>query len=170
MGGFPEELRIARSFLPLHPIKPIPTNIPASEFRWHKKLMQSSRSAWISSQELSFTVWRPDLQLQQPLASNFPQDLPPIVGFRVYSRLLPGLDPIGHVQDRPSLEELDEEEEADLARQEYFYSAEQLEEEVKNMIFATASDGTRQQISNNPERNPIGRKLFSFGLALLPSI
>lgn len=104
--------------------------------------MDHVRSAWVGTEEFPFQLWRPGMRLQCPPKSNFPQDLPTILGFRLYTKCTEGSMMIGQLEGRAETLQLDEEEEAELARQEYFYSQKQLDAEVDNLIFAVASSGT----------------------------
>jgi hypothetical protein len=104
--------------------------------------MDPHRSAWIGSTEFTYHTWTPASSLHCPPKSNFPQDLPTLIAFRTYTRATEGSARIGQLNARPNAQDLDEEEEYDLARQEYFYSQQQLTDEASNIVFVTASSGT----------------------------
>lgn len=104
--------------------------------------MEYIRSAWLGPLEISFRTWRSGLRLHCPPKPNYPQDLPTVLGFRVYTLCTDGSTRIGQLEGRAESLQLDEEEALDLARQEYFYSQKQVESEVENILFAVASSGT----------------------------
>lgn len=104
--------------------------------------MEYNRSAWLGPQEVSFRTWQPGVRLHCPPKANFPQDLPTVLGFRVYSLCVGGSTRIGQLEGRAESLQLDDEEAADLARQEYFYSQAQVETEASNLLFAVATSGT----------------------------
>lgn len=104
--------------------------------------MDHSRSARIGLQDILFYNWQRGVRLHCTPPANFPQDLPTVIGFRVYTLAENGSHRIGQLEGRAESLQLDEEEAADLARQEYFYSQNQVDTEVENIIFATACSGT----------------------------
>lgn len=107
--------------------------------------MEFTRSAWLGPVEVLFRTWQPGVRLHCPPKANFPQDLPTVIGFRIYTLCVDGSSRIGQLEGRAESLQLDEEEAADLARQEYFYSQAQVELEAKNLLFAVATSGTFAQ-------------------------
>jgi hypothetical protein len=103
--------------------------------------MDHMRSAWVGSHEILFQTWSPGSRLQYAHKPNYPEGHPTVLGFRLYTKHVDGSDAIGQLEDRATSLGLDEEEAAELARQEYFYSQKQLDQEVDNLIFATATSG-----------------------------
>lgn len=103
--------------------------------------MDHIRTAWLGSREIGFQTWQPGDRLLYTPKPNYPPEQPPVIAFRIYTKFLEGSSRIGQLEGRIESLGLDEEEAAELARQEYFYSQNQLDQEAENILFAAATSG-----------------------------